>query len=201
MKSSMPIGDPDDVTFFDYWDVLRRRRAAILAVCVLSALVATLVSLLLPKTFRGEVVLAIPAQVTQSDLPAAEFISVMGSLKGEKLHAILPRTYQAVAEIRLSPLEDSDSMLRMVIDARTPEDVSRAVTDFTEYVNTKTYVSKDIHGAGIRPTGEILVTSAPVKPDIRLNVLMAVSIGLFAAVVWAFVSASAQAWRESTSTA
>lgn len=156
---TMPDSHATEVTLLDYWNVLVKRRFVILGLWLVSVVAASIVSLLVPPTFRGEVILAMPSQTSflealasrnvafnaddESDMSSREFISVMGTLSGDKLRRILVTTGRSVTEIRLSALEDSVTKLRMIVDSRVQQDIAGAVAEFVSYANTKTYVAQN----------------------------------------------------------
>jgi len=78
---------PDEINLIDYIQVIRKRKWLIIFGTFICMIVAGVVSLLMPKIYRGEATFKITAK---------EMVSIIGNLDKEKLKQVLPKTYNLV---------------------------------------------------------------------------------------------------------
>ena len=95
---------PDEINLMDYIQVIRKRKWLIITGTLLCVVVAGIVSLLMPKIYRGEATFKITAKEI---ITAKEMVSIIGNLDKEKLKQVLPKTYNLVNSIKLNALRDS----------------------------------------------------------------------------------------------
>ncbi|MBA3070988.1 MAG: hypothetical protein FP829_02270, partial [Nitrospirae bacterium] len=57
----------DEINLYDYWKVIVKRKRLIIGLFVIAILASAVISLLMPKIYRGEVVLKLPA-ITSKEL-------------------------------------------------------------------------------------------------------------------------------------
>jgi len=129
-----------EASLYDVWKVIAKRLKLIAGVVFVSVICATIINLLLPKVYRGEIVFGI----TSKGITSEEIVRLIGKLDGKKLKRILTKTHEVVTDIKLDVPGDSKDKFLMVIDAKSTKDMPEAVSEFIEYTNNNTYVKKQI---------------------------------------------------------
>ena len=127
-------GREDEINLYDYWKVIVRRKRLIIGLFLVAILVSAVISLLMPKIYRGEVTLKLPA-ITAKELIAKELLGVIGKLDAEKIKSILPKTHHLIADVKLNALKDSTDKLQLIIEAKNTDALPQAATEFVEYLN------------------------------------------------------------------
>lgn len=127
-QQERPVACEDEINLYDYWKVIVKRKTLIIGLFLVSVLAATVISFLMPKIYRGEVVLKLPTK----ELAAKELISVIGKIDAER---ILPTTHHLISDVKFNALKDSDDKLQLIIEAKNTDALSQAATEFVAYLN------------------------------------------------------------------
>ena len=122
----------DEINLYDYWKVIVRRKRLIIGLFLVAILVSAVISLLMPKIYRGEVVL------TQLVLSPKELIAITGNKE------ILPTTHHSITAIKLNALKDSTDKLQVIIEAKSVDDIPAAVVEIIKYLNNIPFVNRSI---------------------------------------------------------
>ena len=125
-------GREDEINLYDYWKVIVRRKRLIIGLFLVAILVSAVISLLMPKIYRGEVVL------TQLVLSPKELIAITGNKE------ILPTTHHSITAIKLNALKDSTDKLQVIIEAKSVDDIPAAVVEIIKYLNNIPFVNRSI---------------------------------------------------------
>ncbi|BCB96345.1 hypothetical protein JZK55_12670 [Dissulfurispira thermophila] len=96
----------DEINLYDYWKVIVKRKSLIIGLFLVVTVASSIISLLMPKIYRGEVVLKLPA------ITSKELLSVIGKIDAEKVKNILPTTHHLIADVKLNALKDSADKLQ-----------------------------------------------------------------------------------------
>jgi len=127
-KMSTINGREDEINLYDYWKVIVKRKRLIIGLFVIAILASAIISFLMPKIYRGEVILKLSAK----ELTTKELLSVIGKIDAER---ILPTTHHLVSNVKLNTLKDSTDKLRLVIEAKNTDALSQAAAEFVAYLN------------------------------------------------------------------
>ncbi len=138
MEPQDKISYEDEINLYDYWKVIVKRKSLIIGLFFIATLASAIISLLMPKIYRGEVVL----QLTAKELTAKELLGVIGKIDGEKIKSILPKTHYLVTDVKLNALKDSTNKLNVVIDAKRANDIPDAVSELVEYMNNNQLIKR-----------------------------------------------------------
>ncbi|MDP2279083.1 MAG: Wzz/FepE/Etk N-terminal domain-containing protein, partial [Nitrospirota bacterium] len=125
----------DEINLYDYWKVIVKRKRLIIGLFLVSVLAATVISLLMPKIYRGEVILKLPS------ITAKEMVAIIGKIDAEKF---LPTTHHLVSDVKLNTLKDSTDKLRLIIEAKNTDAIPSAMTDFVGYLNNFSLINRAI---------------------------------------------------------
>ena len=61
-KMSTINGREDEINLYDYWKVIVKRKRLIIGLFVIAILASAIISFLMPKIYRGEVILKLPTK-------------------------------------------------------------------------------------------------------------------------------------------
>jgi len=130
---------PDEINLMDYIQVIRKRKWLIIFGTLLCVVAVGVVSLVMPKIYRGEVTFKItPKEI----VTAKEMVSVIGNLDKEKRRQVLPKTYNLTDSIQLSPVRDSADKFRLIIEAKRADNIPIAISEFVEYINNNPIIKR-----------------------------------------------------------
>ena len=129
----------DEINLYDYWKVVVKRKKLIIGLFLISVVVAAIISLLMPKIYRGEATFKITAKEI---ITAKEMVSIIGNLDKEKLKQVLPKTYNLVNSIKLNALRDSVDKFQLIIEAKRVDDIPIAISEFVEYIDNSPLIKR-----------------------------------------------------------
>jgi len=129
----------DEINLYDYWKVIVKRKSLIIGLFLVAVLASAIISFLMPKIYRGEVVLKL--SVLTPALTSKELLSIIGKTDAEKF---LPTTHHLVADVKLNALKDSTDKLRLIIEAKNTNDISVAMTGFVAYLNNLSLIKEAV---------------------------------------------------------
>ena len=130
-------GREDEINLYDYWKVIVKRKRLIIGLFVIAILASAIISFLMPKIYRGEVILKLPTK----ELTSKELFSVIGKIDAEK---ILPTTHHLVSDVKLNVLKDSTDKLRLIIEAKNKDIISTAIIEFAAYLNNLPLINRSV---------------------------------------------------------
>lgn len=94
--------------------------------------VAGVVSFLMPKIYRGEVIVKVNIKAT---ITPKEFIEIVGKMGDEKKANIFIKNHDSVGDVKITEIRGSTDKLRIIIDSTRPEDIQSCFTEIVEYMN------------------------------------------------------------------
>ncbi len=128
----------DEINLYDYWKVIVKRKSLIIGLFLAAVLASTVISLLMPQIYRGEVVLKLPA------LTAKELLGVIGKIDAEKIKKFLPTTQHLITDIKLTVLRDSTDKLKLIIETKNTDAIPSAMTEFVGYLNNLSIINRPV---------------------------------------------------------
>lgn len=138
----------DEINVYDYWMVVVKRKTLIIGLFLVSVLASAVISLLMPKIYRGEVVLKLPEKqpllsitITAKELTAKELLGLIDIKNKEKF---FPTTYHLITNIKLNALRDSTDKFQLIIEAKNTDNIPSAITEFVAYLNNFPLISRSV---------------------------------------------------------
>ncbi|MFZ3122395.1 MAG: Wzz/FepE/Etk N-terminal domain-containing protein [Thermodesulfovibrionales bacterium] len=134
----------DEINLYDYWKVIVKRKRLIIGLFLVSVLASAVISLLMPKIYRGEVVL------TRLVFLPKELIVVVGKIDAGKKEEILPTTHHSITDIKLNTIksdatkDSTDKLLQVIIEAKNMDDIPAAVVEIIKHINNIPHVNRSI---------------------------------------------------------
>jgi len=131
----------DEINLMDYIQVIRKRKWLIILGTLMCIIVAAIISLLMPKIYRGEATFKI---ITKEITTAKEMVSVIGNIDKEKLKQVLPKTYNLINSIKLNALRDSVDKFQLIIETERVDDIPIAISMVVEYINNNPLIKQSV---------------------------------------------------------
>ncbi|MDP3048546.1 MAG: Wzz/FepE/Etk N-terminal domain-containing protein [Thermodesulfovibrionales bacterium] len=130
----------DEINLYDYWKVIVKRKRLIIGLFLVAVLSSAIISLLMPKIYRGDVVLRLPAK----ELTSKELLSVIGKFDKGKIKNFLPTTHHLITDIKLTALKDSTDKLQLIIEAKNTNNISVVIAEFVAYLNNFPLINRSV---------------------------------------------------------
>ncbi len=150
----------DEINLMDYIQVIRKRKWLIILGTLICMIVAAIISLLMPKIYRGEATFNTAKEritvvgetgkeiiIVKEIITAKEMVSFIGKLDKEKLKQVLPKTYNSINSIQLNPLRDSADKFQLIIEAERVDDIPIAISGFVEYIDNNPLIRHSVEEA------------------------------------------------------
>jgi Uncharacterized protein involved in exopolysaccharide biosynthesis len=151
----------DEINLYGFWKVIAKRKILIIGLFIVIVVSTAIVSLFMPKVYRGEVNLSVMDNSASSNIgnilivkraeEAKEIIDIMGSIDNGKKKLILPKTYISVKSVKLRALKEAKNKIVATIDAKSTDDIPVAMSELVDFLN-----NMEIMKASLKEEREIL---------------------------------------------
>jgi hypothetical protein len=128
----------DEINLYDCWKVIVKRKSLIIGLFLVATIASAIISLSMPRIYRGEVILKLPAIATK------ELLGIIGKLDAGKIKNILPKTHHLITGVKLDTGTESTDKLQLIIEAKNRDDISSAITEFIVYLNNFSLINRSI---------------------------------------------------------
>lgn len=137
----------DEINLYDLWKTIAKRKKLIIGLFLISIVLTTITSLLMPKIYKGEAILKIPSKISKEMIISKEtttpkeivtpkeLTNIIGEINREKIKKILPKTHDHISDVKLTTLTDSVDKIPLIVEAERVDVISDAISEFVEYVN------------------------------------------------------------------
>jgi len=143
------------INLYDYWGTIARRKNLIIGLFLISILLTTVISLLMPKIYRGEVVLNVvnvvkaeteasliffpwpivtPARSAKDTITSKQVINIIGRIDDEKIRTILGKDTSNVQSLRLMEVRGSPFVLKVSIESKKREEIQGLLIEVSKYL-------------------------------------------------------------------
>jgi LPS O-antigen subunit length determinant protein (WzzB/FepE family) len=122
----------EEIDLQELWQVIVKRRLTIVIISLVIVISVTIINLLVPKIYRGEVILSI---VEDNVLNASQVIDILGHIDGQKKAIILPKTYMSVKTLILKPSKNVTTAITVTIEGENIKDIAAAFVELVDYLN------------------------------------------------------------------
>ena len=126
----------DEMNLYDIWMTIVKRKRLIIGLFLVSVILTTAISFLMPKIYQGEAIITI----LSSEVKAKELIDVIGKIDENKIQMIFPKKYHSITDVKLIILNDSNDKMRGIIEAKNVVDISQAFPDLLNYINNLNFI-------------------------------------------------------------
>lgn len=137
----------DEINLYDYWKVLVKRKKIFLSIFLVPLVVAIIISLILPRYYRGESEITIPAVAapnTLSAITAPYMVNLIGNIDEVKKVKIFANNSGVIKSVLISIPKKSTDKIRITIDAKTADILLQAFQDMFSYINNIPQIKEEI---------------------------------------------------------
>lgn len=168
IKPESKIIADDEINLYDYWKVLVKRKKILIGIFLLPLVIVTIVSLSLPRYYRGEsemTILSMPAGESRGPLiPAIHLIKFMENIDDTLKAKIFKNNPGAIKSALVSLSRKSpgsqgsvDGKVNIIVEAKTADIFPQAFEDLVEYMNNLPEVNRPL--ARIKEDADLKIKS------------------------------------------
>jgi hypothetical protein len=118
----------EEINLYDYWKVLVKRKKVFIGICLVPVAIATIISLSLPRYYRGE------SEIINPVIPPPNIVSLIGDIDDAKKVEIFKNTSDAIESVLISLPITSTDKINISIDAKTADIIPQAFKDLLDYI-------------------------------------------------------------------
>jgi len=131
----------DEINLYDYWKVLVKRKKILIGIFLIPLVIVTIVSLSLPRYYRGESEISIPAitapnipsAITAPNIPSAitapNIVKLIGDIDNTQKVKIFTNNPGAIKSVSASLPKKSTDKVNIIIEAKTADIIPQAFKD------------------------------------------------------------------------
>ena len=158
----------DEINLYDYWKVLVKRKKILIGIFLVPLVIVTIISLSLPRYYRGESEISIPALsapnipsvitapnivISIPALPAFNIPSVItapnivrliGNIDDSQKVKIFANNSDAIKSVLISLPKKSTDKVNIIVDAKTADIISQAFKDILNYISNLPEIKGEI---------------------------------------------------------
>ncbi len=128
-KPESEIISEEEINLYDYWKVLLKRKKILLGIFLVPLVIVTIVSLSLPRYYRGE------SEMSNTVIPAANIVRLIENMGDTQKAKIFTNNTDAIKSLAASRPPKSTSKIKIIIDAKTADILPEAFKDIFSYIS------------------------------------------------------------------
>jgi hypothetical protein len=136
-KLESEIISEEEINLYDYWKVLVKRKKILIGIFLVPLVVVTIISLSLPRYYRGEsemTIPALPAPNISSVITAPNIVKFIGNIDDSQKGKIFTNNPGAIKSVSASLPKKSTDKVNIIIDAKTADIIPQAFKDIYDYI-------------------------------------------------------------------
>lgn len=138
VKPETEIISEEEVNLYDYWKVLVKRKRIFIVIFLVPLAVVTIVSLIVPRYYRGESEISTPA------LPAPNIVRLIGNIDDTQKVKIFANNSAAIKDVSVSFPKNSPDKVNIIIKAKTADIIPQAFKDMYDYISNLPAIKEEI---------------------------------------------------------
>jgi hypothetical protein len=162
----------DEINLYDLWKVIAKRKKLIIGLFIVIVISTAIVSFLMPDIYRGDAGLLVVLdpegivvkEITGKEITGKEITDLIGNVDREKRLSIVPKSYPNVKDLQFKSLKDSKNKIIVTIDAKTIDDIPKALLEAVDYLN-----NMDIIKSETKREKDILLKKSAELSDIIIS--------------------------------
>ena len=137
-KPEHEIIPEEEINLYDYWKVLVKRKKVFIGIFLVPLVIVTIISLSLPRYYRGESEISIPA-LPASNIPsvrtAPNIVRLIGNIDDSQKVKIFTNNPDAIESVSISLPKISTDKVNIIVEAKTADVIPQAFNEILDYVN------------------------------------------------------------------
>ena len=131
------ITPQEEINLYDYWKVLVKRKKVFIGIFLVPLVTASIISLSLPRYYRGESeisITALPASSIPSVITAPNIVGFIGTIDDSQKGKIFTTNPDAIERVILSLPKTSTDKVNIMVEAKTADVISPAFKEILVYI-------------------------------------------------------------------
>lgn len=137
----------DEVNLYDLWKVIARRKILILAIFLISVLLAAIISSIMQKVYQGEAVLMIASKDISASMPANAIINTFNPINQEKVDMISPQNATTIMKANFVEIKGLNDRFKVIVQSKDPGKIQDFVRDLVIFLNENTEIKHCIENS------------------------------------------------------
>ncbi len=140
-KLEYEINSEEEINLYDYWKVFVKRKKIFLGIFLIPFVTVTIISLSLPRYYRGEGEISYPASLTSpaspvlAASPAANIVKLIGVIDEARKVKIFTKNSDAIKNVSVSLTKGSADKVTILVDAKTADIIPQAFKGMVDYIS------------------------------------------------------------------
>lgn len=149
----------DEVSFYDYWSIILKRKKLIFGVFVIFVSVTTIVNFLMPKVYRGEAVLRVGA----TGITTKDIVDSIGILGDGRIQTIFAKNSSSIRSLRILEMQYSPGKLNIRIESTEGEKIQDSIAELIEYINSIHFIKQRVEAERAENTKQLAENTKQLK--------------------------------------
>jgi hypothetical protein len=128
----------DEINLYDYWKVLVKRKKILIGIFLVPLVIVTIVSLSLPRYYRGE------SEMTDPLIPTPNIVKLLGDMDDTQKVKIFTNNSGAIKSVSASLPQKSTDKVNIIVDAKTADIIPQAFKDISDYISDLPEIKQQI---------------------------------------------------------
>jgi hypothetical protein len=133
-KSENEINSEEEITLYDYWEVLVKRKKILIGIFLIPLVIAFIISFTIPVYYSGVGV------ISNLALPAPDIAKLIGNVGDTQKDKIFINNPGAINSVLILPNDN----LRIIIEAKTADIIPQAFKEILNYISNMPEIKEEI---------------------------------------------------------
>lgn len=171
MNSENEIMAENEINLYDYWKVLVKRKKILLGVFFVPVILAIIIALIIPRYYRGESEISIPAYASNipSGITASNIVRLIGNINDTKKNKIFANNSGAIKSVIISIPKKAPDKVNIIIDAKTADIIPQSFNNLFDYVNNLPEIKAAVEN--IQAEADLKTEKHIEETDFKINKL------------------------------
>ena len=128
----------EEINLYDCWKVLVKRKKILIGIFLVPLVIATIISLSLPRYYRGESEIsipALPASNLSSVITAPNIVRLIGNIDDSQKAKIFTNNPDAIESVLISLPKTSTDKVNIIVEAKTADVIPQAFKEMLDYIS------------------------------------------------------------------
>ncbi len=129
IKPESEIIAKEEINLYNYWQVLVKRKKILLCIFLIPLVIVTIISLSLPRYYRGE------SEIINPVIPAPDIVKLIENIDDTQKAKIFTNTPGAIKSVLASIPKKSTDRVNIIIETKTADMMPQAFKDLVDYIS------------------------------------------------------------------
>lgn len=141
----------DEINLYDLWKNIIKRKKLIFWIFIISIISAGIISLVMPKIYRGEVGIRIQIKELGSTLGSTkelispkELFEIIDKFDREKIETIFPQNFDSIKSVRITQIPGSTDKFKIIVELSQTTYFQEVIKIFVQYLNNIPLIARAV---------------------------------------------------------